>query len=99
MIAFVRSCRDPREMKRHGTRVAGALIAGLTLPVAPLVFAADPPQASNTEKPTVLPPVQVEATDDTTSSATRTDTPLRDVPQYINTIPQQLLKSQGATSL
>ena len=36
---------------------------------------------------------------DTTRGATRTDTPLRDVPQFINTIPQSVIRSQGATTL
>jgi catecholate siderophore receptor len=36
---------------------------------------------------------------DSTGSATRTDTPLRNIPQYINTVPQELIRSQGATSL
>jgi catecholate siderophore receptor len=36
---------------------------------------------------------------DTTRGATRTDTPLRDVPQFINTIPQSVIRSQGAATL
>ena len=36
---------------------------------------------------------------DTTSTATRTDTPLRDIPQFINMVPQALIRSQNATSL
>ena len=34
-----------------------------------------------------------------TSSATRTDTPLRDIPQFINTVPEALIRSQNATQL
>ena len=30
---------------------------------------------------------------------TRTETPLRDIPQFINEIPQQLIRSQGATTI
>ena len=36
---------------------------------------------------------------DSTSTATRTDTPLRDIPQFINMVPQALIRSQNATSL
>jgi len=36
---------------------------------------------------------------DSTSSATRTETPMRDIPQFINTVPQSLIRSQGATTL
>ena len=52
-----------------------------------------------------LPEVKVEETRDkafgkeSTSTATRTDTPLRDVPQIINIVPQSLIGSQGATTL
>ena len=52
-----------------------------------------------------LPPVNVEATRDkgfstgSTQGATRTDTPLRDIPQTINIVPQSLIRSQGATTL
>ena len=49
--------------------------------------------------------IKVEAAPDTgfrtdsTPSATRTETPLRDIPQFINEVPQQLIRSQGATNL
>jgi len=55
-----------------------------------------------------LPEVEVTSTSsqksegfrtDSTSSATRTDTPLRDIPQYINSVPQAVIQSQGATTL
>ena len=52
-----------------------------------------------------LPEVRVQDAPDTgfrtdsTSSATRTDTPLRDIPQFINMVPQALIRSQNATSL
>ena len=54
-----------------------------------------------------LPEVEVTSTQqktegfrtDSTSTATRTDTPLRDIPQYINIVPQELIRSQGAVSL
>jgi catecholate siderophore receptor len=34
-----------------------------------------------------------------TRAATRTETPLRDIPQVINIVPQSLIRSQGATTL
>ncbi len=36
---------------------------------------------------------------DSTSSAFRTETPLRDIPQFISTVPQPVLRQQSATSL
>ena len=36
---------------------------------------------------------------DTTRGATRTETPLRDIPQVINSVPQTLIRSQNATTL
>jgi|CXWL01.1.fsa_nt_gi catecholate siderophore receptor len=53
----------------------------------------------------VLPEVKVRGASDagfktdSTNSATRTETPLRDIPQIVNTVPQELIRSQGATSL
>ncbi|MGH8739950.1 MAG: TonB-dependent receptor [Burkholderiales bacterium] len=52
-----------------------------------------------------LPEVQVRGTQDSgfrpeaTGAATRTDTPLRDIPQIVNTVPQEVIRAQGATSL
>ena len=60
---------------------------------------------AQTPSDTTLPEVRVqEAPDtgfrtDTTRSATRTETPLRDIPQFINIVPQALIRSQGATTL
>lgn len=55
---------------------------------------------------TTLPEVKVQTTpegtgfrNESTRGATRTDTPLRDIPQIVNTIPQTLIRSQGATTL
>jgi catecholate siderophore receptor len=68
------------------------------------VLGVDPASAqSAAEKPeAVLPEVKVRDTreaSDSTSTATRTDTPLRDIPQFINVVPQALIRSQGATTL
>jgi catecholate siderophore receptor len=54
---------------------------------------------------TTLPEVRVQdSTDtgfrtDTTRAGTRTDTPLRDIPQFISIVPQTLIRSQNATTL
>src|SRR5262245_11120267 len=34
-----------------------------------------------------------------TRGPTRTETPLRDIPQFVNEVPQALIRSQGATTL
>jgi len=63
------------------------------------------PTAAMSQSETVLREITVEADPNTgfrtesTSSATRTETPLRDIPQFINEVPQQLIRSQGATNL
>jgi catecholate siderophore receptor len=36
---------------------------------------------------------------ESTGTATRTETPMRDIPQFINTVPQDVIRSQGATTL
>jgi catecholate siderophore receptor len=51
-----------------------------------------------------LPEVRVQGAQEgfrteSTGTATRTETPLRDIPQFINTVPQDVIRSQGATSL
>jgi catecholate siderophore receptor len=71
-----------------------------------MAFAAPGAFAQSTEEG-ALPQVEVTSTPqrtegfrtESTSTATRTETPLRDIPQYINTVPQELIRSQGATSL
>ena len=36
---------------------------------------------------------------DASSTATRTETPLRDIPQFLNQVPEGMIRAQGATSL
>jgi catecholate siderophore receptor len=82
------------------------LAAALLACLAPLGAAA---QATTAPKPTdpkgtALPEVEVTAAPEgfrkeSTSTATRTETSLRDIPQFINVVPETVLKSQGATSL
>lgn len=74
---------------------APAAMAAQTAPEAP---------AQSSER--TLPEVNVLSTPDgsdfrtdTTRSGTRTETPLRDVPQFINVVPQSVIRSQNATTL
>ena len=61
--------------------------------------------AQTTAAEQTLPEVRVEEGPDTgfrtdsTRSATRTDTPLRDIPQFINIVPQSVMRSQNASTL
>jgi catecholate siderophore receptor len=70
------------------------------LPSQPDVVAQAPAKPEQT-----LPEVKVQDSQNTgfrtegTRTGTRTDTPLRDIPQFINTVPQALIRSQGATTL
>lgn len=57
------------------------------------------------KKETVLPEVRVKSSVDrdykmdASTTATRTETPLRDIPQFVNTVSEGLLRAQNATSL
>ena len=54
-------------------------------------FSATPVALAQTKPEQTLPEVKVQGESfrpETTGSATRTETPLRDIPQFINTIPQ-----------
>jgi catecholate siderophore receptor len=79
-------------------------------PCAAAIMMAFAPFASGEEAhESALPEVEVTSSSttprsegfrtDSTSGATRTETPLRDIPQYINSIPQSVIQSQGAMSL
>src|SRR5262245_12638132 len=70
--------------------------------VAPEWAAAQSQPQSQPEQ--ALPEVRVRGAQEgfrteSTGSATRTDTPLRDIPQTINIVPQEVIRSQGATTL
>ena len=71
-----------------------------------LMFSAAPTALAQTQSEQTLPEIKVQGGQeqpsfrtDTTRGATRTETPLRDVPQFINSVPQTLIRSQGATTL
>src|SRR5262245_30969052 len=59
---------------------------------------------AQTEKEQALPEVKVRDARDafrheSTGSATRTDKPMRDIPQFINTIPEEVIRSRGVTTV
>jgi catecholate siderophore receptor len=70
-----------------------------------LMFSVPTPALAQARTEQTLPEVQVRGEQDTgfrtesTGAATRTETPLRDVPQFVNTVPQSVIRSQGATQL
>jgi catecholate siderophore receptor len=73
---------------------------------APQGVAAQSAVAAQSSTESSLPEVQVQSAPegsnfrtDTSRTGTRTDTPLRDIPQFINTVPQSLIRSQNATTL
>ena len=86
-----------------------ALGVACALPLAAMAQSAPAPEPRDPKKDkkeeTVLPEVKVKsAVDrdykvDASTTATKTETPLRDIPQFINTIPEGLLRAQNAQSL
>ena len=71
-----------------------------------MVFSAPALAQTQSQPEATLPEVKVKDASgaegfrtDSTRGATRTDTPLRDIPQFINSIPQSVIRSQGATTL
>ena len=69
-----------------------------------LAFSASAPEwaQAQTQSEQTLPEVRVRGDSyrtETTVSPTRTETPLRDIPQFINTVPQSVIHAQGATTL
>jgi catecholate siderophore receptor len=71
-----------------------------------MMFAAPSLALAQAQPETTLPEIKVRDTagsDDmrteSTRGATRTDTPLRDIPQFINIVPQAVIKSQNAATL
>src|SRR5262249_38278901 len=84
--------------------LAVAILAALATPAITLAQTAPAPAAPSSTQQT-LPEVKVEGQEekgfrtDSTRGATRTDTPLRDIPQFINTVPQAVMRSQNSTTL
>jgi catecholate siderophore receptor len=86
---------------------AASLFAAQSAPERPAQTAGDAvAQAPQSTTERTLPEVKVQEAPENTNfrtdsirSGTRTDTPLRDVPQFINVVPQSLIRSQNATTL
>jgi catecholate siderophore receptor len=71
---------------------------------AAMLLAFSVPEWALAQDEQTLPEVRVQGTQESfgaesTGSATRTETPLRDIPQIVNTVPQPVIRSQGATNL
>lgn len=99
---------SPRPLPHTPLALAlGAALAVIaTAPVAPVAHAAPEPDIAAAEKEAVnLDTVRVRGSrlhgyaTERTSTATRTDTPLRDVPQAITVITEQQLRDRGVQSM
>ena len=81
------------------------IACAIPLAVAAQGAPAPAPEKKDEKKETVLPEVSVKsAVDrdykmDASTTATKTETPLRDIPQFLNTVSEGLLRAQNATSL
>lgn len=67
-----------------------------------LAFSASEWALAQSQPEQTLPEVRVRGDSyrtETVVSPTRTETPLRDIPQFINTVPQSVIHAQGATTL
>ena len=87
-------------------RPLAALVAcALPLAAAAQATPAPAPEKKDDKKETVLPEVSVKSSVDrdykmdASTTATKTETPLRDIPQFLNTVSEGLLRAQNATSL
>ena len=85
-----------------------ALGLAVAIPFAVQAQSTTPPAgkpASEKKEATTLPEVKVKSAIDqdyrmdASSTATRTETPLRDIPQFLNQVPEGMIRAQGATSL
>ena len=90
-------------MSKFKRRPLATAIATL-FSITPAAFAQEVAQAQPPapQREQTMPEVKVQGDSfrtETTTSATRTDTPLRDIPQFINSIPQSVIRSQNATTL
>ena len=90
-----------RPASKLAVAIKGGLfgIAACTAPLTAFAQSAEP-----MKQPATLPKVSVEADvptykAETTSTATRTDTPLRDVPQSVTVITRQLIDDQNMQNI
>jgi len=87
--------RAPSQFRLHPA--AAAIMMAFAVPGGALAQSADEalPEVEVTSSPAKTEGFRTEST----PSVTRTETPLRDIPQYVNIVPQELIRSQGAKSL
>ena len=85
--------------------LVAALGLACAIPGASAAQTPAPIEKKDEKKETVLPEVSVKSAIDrdykmdASTTATRTETPLRDIPQFVNTVSEGLLRAQNATSL
>ena len=88
----------------RSTRITPAAL-GLAVAIPFAATAQSTPPPAPEKKPPTLPEVKVKSAIDqdykmdASATATRTETPLRDIPQFINQVPEGMIRAQGATSL
>jgi len=91
------------QFERRPLAVAIALVFSAPAWVAaqsePVVVAQAKPEPTLPEVKAQATPEEPSFRTDVLRSGTRTDTPLRDIPQFINIVPQSLIRSQNATTL
>ena len=87
-------------------RPLAAAIALLFSSISPVAAQSVPDATAQQANEPSLPEVKVKAAPeepgfrtDVIRTGTRTETPLRDIPQIINVVPQSLIRSQNATTL
>jgi catecholate siderophore receptor len=85
------------QFRRRPLAAAIAILFSSASPALAQQPAAKPEAALPEVKVTAPPPDDFRT--ESIPSATRTETPLRDIPQFINVVPQSVIESQGATSL
>jgi catecholate siderophore receptor len=84
-----------------------ATLVACAIPLAAPAQSAAPaaPDQKEDRKEAILPELSVKGSVDrdykmdASSTATKTETPLRDIPQFLNTVPESLMRAQNATSL
>ena len=85
-----------------------ALGLAVAIPFAVQAQSTAPPadkEAAGKKEATKLPEVKVKSAIDqdyrmdASSTATRTETPLRDIPQFLNQVPEGMIRAQGASTL
>lgn len=100
-----RAFRSASSQRPLAFAIKGVLaLLGTAASVTPLIAFGQAAAPAQTTAPATLPKVSVEADApsykvETTSTATRTDTPLRDVPQSITVVTRQLIDDQSMQNI